>query len=161
MKKIFVIAKKHNNRESLKCFFDRVFIEDNNFIVLSCKSLKYIKNNKEREKKNRVDLIIFKKKWINGFIFYDKDETVKKFYFNVAENIISRNCDLYEYIDFDLDIVASADLKEMNILDENDFKENSVKFKYSKSTIKNCMDAVQEIKKLKTDIRFKKLLNKL
>ena len=67
--KITIVSKKYNQKESLRCFFDRIILDNKDFLVLTTDDFKYIKNDRERSKGYRMDLIIFKEKWFNAFVF--------------------------------------------------------------------------------------------
>ncbi|MCK9293379.1 DUF402 domain-containing protein [archaeon] len=153
--KIIVIAKKYNKKESLRCFFDEIILDNKEFLILTTNNFKYIKNGKERDKGYRMDLIIFKEKWFNAFVFYKNDKK-QKFYFNIASPASIK--DKYiEYIDMDIDLVVSSDFKKVEILDMEEFKSHIKEYNYSDFFIKNSLGALEQVKELKDDKNFWKL----
>lgn len=158
MSKIIVIARKYNKKESLKCFFDEIILDNKEFLVLTTNNFKYIKNDKERSRGYRMDLIIFKEKWFNAFVFYKNDKK-QKFYFNIASPASIK--DKYiEYIDMDIDLVVSSDFKKVEILDMEEFKSHIKEYNYSDFLIKNSLEATEYIKKIKDDKNFQDFLKK-
>ncbi|MDD2796910.1 MAG: DUF402 domain-containing protein [Candidatus Pacebacteria bacterium] len=153
--KIIVVAKKYDERELLRCFFDKVVLENKEFLVLTTNDFKYIKNGKEENKGHRMDLIIFKGKWFNALVFYKEDKR-EKFYFNIATPAHIK--DKYiEYIDMDIDLVFSSDFKKVTILDIEEFEAHKRKYNYSDSFIKNSLGAVEQVKELKNNKSFWRL----
>ena len=153
--KITVISKKYNKKESLRCFFDKILLDNKEFLVLTTDDFKYIKNDKERNKGYRMDLIIFKKKWFNAFIFYKNDKK-QKFYFYIASPAKIKDKHI-EYIDMDIDLVFSNDLKESEILDIEEFESHKKDYNYSDFFIKNSLEAVEQVKELKNNKNFWRL----
>lgn len=150
--KITIVSKKYNKKESLRCFFDKIILNNNEFLVLTTDNFKYIKNGKERSRGCRMDLIFFKDKWFNAFVFY-KNGKKQKFYFNVASPAnIEKN--YIEYIDMDIDLVISSNFKTVEILDIEEFEVHKEIFKYSDFYIKNSLKAVVQIKELKNNKNF-------
>jgi len=150
--KITVISKKYNKKESLRCFFDKIILDNKEFLVLTTDDFKYIKNGKERSKGYRMDLIIFKEKWFNAFVFYKKGKK-QKFYFNIASPADIK--DKYiEYIDMDIDLVFSDDFIKVEILDIEEFELHKKYYNYSDFFIKNSLEAIEQIKTLKDNKSF-------
>lgn len=155
--KITVTAKKYNDKESLKSFFDKIIFNNDDFLVLTSKNFKYIKNGKERVKKDRADLIIFKKKWFNAFVFY-KDNEKQKFYFNITSPAKIEK-DTIDYVDMDIDLVLSSDLEVLEILDLKEFEINKTEYTYTDFFIKKSLEAVEQVKSLKYNKSFLDLID--
>lgn len=70
-----------------------------------------------------------KDKWFNVIIMFKRDEIV--YYCNLASPcLIEANS--IKYIDYDLDVKYFPKTKQIKILDRNEFKMNSQKYKYPK-----------------------------
>ena len=76
-----------------------------------------------------MDLIIFKKRWFNVFVFYKNDKK-QKFYFNIASPTKIKDKHI-EYIDIDIDLVFSNDFKESETLDIEEFELHKKDYNYS------------------------------
>lgn len=89
----------------------------------------------------------WKHKWFNIFRFHEPEGELKFYYCNVNMPPKLENNAL-DYIDMDVDILVQKDLS-FEILDEDEFEENSIKFDYPEEV------------KLKTRKSIEKLLEKI
>lgn len=75
----------------------------------------------------------FKEKLFNVFRFHEPEGELKYFYCNINLPPIFEN-KVLDYIDLDIDVLVKKDLS-FEILDEDEFEENSVRFQYQPELI--------------------------
>lgn len=85
----------------------------------------------------------FKNKWFNIFLFFEPNGDFKFYYCNVnmPPNFVNN---VLDYIDLDIDILVQKDFS-YEILDEDEFEENSIKFGYSQNLINQTKQIVKEL----------------
>lgn len=82
-------------------------------------------------------------RWYNVFRFHEPDGRFRNFYCNVNMPPKFENGRL-EYVDLDIDILVSGDFK-IEILDEEEFNENCVRYNYPLEIITRAHATVEEI----------------
>lgn len=75
----------------------------------------------------------FKEKLFNVFRFHEPEGQLKYFYCNINLPPVFNN-EVLDYIDLDIDVLVNKDLT-FEILDEDEFEMNSVKFQYQSELI--------------------------
>lgn len=85
-------------------------------------------------------------KWFNVFQFLEPDGTFRNFYCNISMPPTFQN-DVLEFIDLDIDVVVWRNFN-YEILDVEEFKENSVKYNYPDIIINKALDGLQELLKM-------------
>lgn len=88
-------------------------------------------------------------RWYNVFRFHEPDGTLRNHYFNVAMPA-DLGGDTLDFIDLDLDVVAWPDGR-VDVLDCDDFAENSKKYGYPDDVIAKAERALAVILKLIED----------
>ena len=82
-------------------------------------------------------------RWYNVFSFFEPDDTFKNFYCNI--NLPpSFNGEVLQYIDLDTDILVMSDFS-YTILDQAEFAENSIRYRYSDEVKQNAEKALAEL----------------
>lgn len=82
-------------------------------------------------------------RWYSVFCFFEPEGGFRNYYCNInCPPQISDN--ILRYIDLDIDILVSP-FMTYNILDKNEFEENSRKFKYPAKTITEIEKALDEL----------------
>lgn len=85
----------------------------------------------------------FKEKWFNIFRFHEPEGELKYYYCNINMPPILQNSVL-DYIDLDIDILVKPDMT-FEVLDEDEFTENSLKYGYDPKTIGKVKNSIQNI----------------
>lgn len=75
----------------------------------------------------------WKDRWYNIFRFHEPDGSLRNYYCNIAMPFTLEGGTL-EFVDLDIDVVVWPDGR-VEVLDRDDFEENSVKFGYPKDII--------------------------
>lgn len=84
-----------------------------------------------------------KKKWFNVFAFYEPNGSFRNFYCNI--NLPpTLTGDVFNYIDLDLDVLIWNDGR-VEILDEDEFAENTKKFSYDSEILNGVAQTLKEI----------------
>lgn len=83
-------------------------------------------------------------RWYSVFRFHEPEGGFRNFYCNVNQPPVLSDEGELDYVDLDMDILVGGDLS-YEILDREEFRENSLKYKYPELTVLNALDAVQEI----------------
>ena len=85
----------------------------------------------------------WKNRWFNVFRFHEPDGTFKHFYCNL--NLPPRfDQGVLSYIDLDIDVLVAPDLT-YQILDLDEFAENSIKFAYPSTVIEQTKRSLDEL----------------
>lgn len=85
-------------------------------------------------------------RWYNVFKFFEPDGELRNFYCNV--NLPPRfENNVLDYVDLDIDVLVSKNF-EVEILDLDEFEENSKLFGYSPDVIKKTFESLDEILKI-------------
>ena len=85
----------------------------------------------------------WKEKWFNVFRFHEPEGDFKFFYCNINLPPIFHNR-ILDYIDLDIDVLVSKDFS-VRILDEEEFKTNSIKFQYPNELIHKTYRSLNEL----------------
>ncbi len=112
------------------------------------------KNGRTWSDEERTLYFCHRKKFFNVVVMFKKDNSIA-YYVNIATPTSLLENNTYGYIDLDLDVKLLSD-KTIKILDEEEFKENSVKFNYDSDLIevaRKTVDIVIEMIK-NNDIVF-------
>ena len=84
-------------------------------------------------------------RWYNIFEFHEPEGDLRNFYCNI--NLPPKFKDNFlDYIDLDIDVLVWKDLS-FEVLDLDDFAENSMKYSYPEDIIEKALINVEEIKK--------------
>ncbi len=82
-------------------------------------------------------------RWYNIFRFHEPDGTLSKYYCNINMPPVFEN-GVLDYIDLDLDVVVWPGSNYM-ILDEVEYKENAIKYRYSEEVLLNAAAALSDV----------------
>ncbi len=82
-------------------------------------------------------------RWYNIFRFHDPDGSLRNYYCNVAMPFTLDGGTL-EFVDLDIDVVVWPDGR-VEVLDRDDFEENSVKFGYDSEVVNMAEAALGEL----------------
>lgn len=85
-------------------------------------------------------------RWYNIFRFHEPDGSLKAWYCNVAMPATYAD-NVLDFVDLDIDVVVWPDMR-FEVLDLDDFEENSLKLAYPTDVIANAKTAVDEITRL-------------
>lgn len=85
----------------------------------------------------------FKDKWFNIFRFHEPEGHLKFYYCNVNMPPVLEN-GVLNYIDLDIDILVQNDFS-YEILDEDEFEENSLKYNYQTELIYQIKKNINEL----------------
>lgn len=88
----------------------------------------------------------------NVFRFHEPDGTLRNFYSNINLPPIFEN-GVLDYVDLDIDILVWKDFS-FEILDLDEFEENSKKFGYSAKLINEINQTLEELKIIINDRKF-------
>ncbi len=91
-------------------------------------------------------------RWYNIFEFHEPSGDLRNFYCNINLPPVFEN-NVLDYVDLDIDVLVWKDFS-YQVLDLDDFEENSVKFSYSDEIIKNALLNVEKIKNKINDRKF-------
>lgn len=83
-------------------------------------------------------------RWYNIFEFHEPEGDLRNFYCNINMPPTLEN-GILDYVDLDIDVLVWKDFS-FQILDLDDFEENSVKFSYSDEIIKKAFLNVEKLK---------------
>ena len=83
-------------------------------------------------------------RWYNIFRFHEPDGSLRNFYCNINMPPTFEN-DIINYVDLDVDILVWKDFS-FEVLDLEEFKENSIKFNYSQEIYKETFKSLEELK---------------
>lgn len=97
----------------------------------------------ERPQWKRSAFTFWRERWYNVFTNYDETGALSDFYCNVAMPF-TLDSNTLKYVDLDLDVQFFPDGR-YEILDEDEFREHSIKFAYPDWLQKRALDAVAEI----------------
>jgi uncharacterized protein len=85
------------------------------------------------------------RRWYNVFRFSEPEGGLRNYYCNIA--MPPRvSAGTLEYIDLDIDLVVWPD-RSMDVLDLDDFRRNSEKFRYTKEMIEKAEASLAELRK--------------
>lgn len=82
-------------------------------------------------------------RWYNIFRFHEPDGRLKAWYCNVAMPPTLAD-GVLDFVDLDIDVVVWPDMR-LEVVDLDDFEENSLKFGYPPDVIDSAKGAVKEI----------------
>lgn len=85
-------------------------------------------------------------RWYNIFKFHEPEGELRNFYCNVNMPPQFEN-NVLDYVDLEIDVLVSKDLS-VEILDREEFEENSALFGYSESLITKTFQTLDELLKL-------------
>lgn len=88
----------------------------------------------------------FKDKWFNVFRFHEPEGKLKFYYCNINMPPVFEN-GVLDYVDLDIDILVQKDFS-FEILDEDEFAENSLKHKYNSELRSQVDKTLDELKSL-------------
>ncbi|HUF05074.1 MAG TPA: DUF402 domain-containing protein [Aridibacter sp.] len=83
-------------------------------------------------------------RWYSVFRFHEPDGAFRNFYCNVNQPPVLSDERELDYVDLDMDILVGEDLS-YEILDREEFRANSQKYRYPELTVLNALDALQEL----------------
>lgn len=83
-------------------------------------------------------------RWYNLFRFLDDDGSVKLDYFNIATPAVLSDR-ILDFVDLDLDLVVRGSGR-IEILDEEEFRLNSIRFGYDAETVHRAHDSLKSVK---------------
>ena len=84
-------------------------------------------------------------RWYNIFEFHEPEGNLRNFYCNVNMPPKFEN-NILDYVDLDIDVLVWKDLS-YEVLDLDDFAENSLKYSYSNEVIEKSLTSVKAIEK--------------
>jgi uncharacterized protein len=90
--------------------------------------------------------------WYNIFRFHEPEGNLRNHYCNVGLPPVFEN-GLLNFVDLDIDILVWKDFT-FEILDFEEFQDNSLLMKYPKNVIEKCLQTVEELKILITNRQF-------
>lgn len=82
-------------------------------------------------------------RWFNVFKFINPDGGLLGFYCNINQPPTISDS-ILDFVDLDLDIFVNSNF-EVTILDEDEFRENSEKYKYSQTVVSKVAETVDEL----------------
>jgi len=82
-------------------------------------------------------------RWYNIFRFHEPDGSLRNYYCNVAMPFTLEG-ETLEFVDLDIDVVVWPDGR-VEVLDRDDFEENTVKFGYPNDVIEKTETALLEL----------------
>ncbi len=85
-------------------------------------------------------------RWFNIFRFHEPDGSLRNFYCNINKPPVFKNNTL-NYIDLDIDVIVWKDFRK-EVLDVDEFEENTKKYRYSEQIIKKTNDSLSELLEL-------------
>ncbi|MFZ1699603.1 MAG: DUF402 domain-containing protein [Pyrinomonadaceae bacterium] len=85
-------------------------------------------------------------RWYNIFRFHEPDGALRNYYCNVAMPAVLKG-DTLVFVDLDIDVVVWPDSR-VDILDRDDFTENSIKFGYPAEVIKRAEESLTALLEL-------------
>lgn len=91
-------------------------------------------------------------RWYNIFRFHEPEGDLRNFYCNINLPPKFEN-GILSYVDLDVDILVWRDFR-YEILDLEEFDENSRRFSYPGSVVRKCFETVKEIEKLLKERQF-------
>lgn len=94
----------------------------------------------------------FKDKWFNIFRFHEPEGDLKYYYCNINMPPVFEN-GVLDYVDLDIDILVQKDFS-FEILDEDEFVESSIKYKYHSELILQVGKYINELSSLIQDRLF-------
>ncbi|QQS41925.1 MAG: DUF402 domain-containing protein [Acidobacteriota bacterium] len=92
-------------------------------------------------------------RWYSVFRFHEPEGAFRNFYCNVNQPPVLTDEGEMDYVDLDMDILVRGDLS-YEILDREEFRDNSLKYRYPELTVLNALDAIQELVHLIEGRRF-------
>lgn len=84
--------------------------------------------------------------WYNVFCFYNPDGTFRNYYCNITMPP-EISPELIQFIDLDLDVVAAPNSQPL-VFDEDEFRLNSVRFRYPEEVIGQAYEALEALRHL-------------
>lgn len=91
-------------------------------------------------------------RWYNVFRFHHPNGELRNFYCNINMPPVFENQSL-DYVDFDIDVLIWNDFSH-EILDLEEFKENTVKYRYPPKVIEKVYQSLDEILRLLKNRKF-------
>lgn len=85
-------------------------------------------------------------RWFSVFRFHEPDGNLRNFYCNINQPPVFENNTL-DYIDLDIDVIVWNDYRR-EILDVDEFEENTKKYNYSKQLVKKTKNSLSELLEL-------------
>jgi protein associated with RNAse G/E len=85
-------------------------------------------------------------RWYNIFRFHEPGGELRNFYCNVSMPPHFEN-NVLDYVDLDIDILLWTDFS-FEVLDMEDFEDNSVKYQYPEELIKTAYQSLDTLKKM-------------
>lgn len=82
-------------------------------------------------------------RWYNVFRFHEPDGNLRNYYCNIAMPPVFTD-DCLSFVDLDIDVVVWPDGR-VEVLDRDDFEENSVKFGYPAEVMSKAEAAIAEL----------------
>lgn len=79
-------------------------------------------------------------RWHNVFAFFDPDESFSFFYCNITMPPVFHG-KVLSYVDLDLDVLVRPD-RSIQILDEDEFRQNSAKYAYPKEILNKTEESL-------------------
>ncbi|MCO6510781.1 MAG: DUF402 domain-containing protein [Aridibacter famidurans] len=83
-------------------------------------------------------------RWYSVFRFHEPEGAFRNFYCNINQPPVLSDEGELDYVDLDMDILVAGD-HSYEILDREEFRENSLKYRYPELTVLNALDALQEL----------------
>jgi len=85
-------------------------------------------------------------RWYNVFSFHEPDGTLRNHYCNISMPPKFEN-DILEYVDLDIDVLVSPEF-EMEIVDYDEFEQNTALYGYPEDVIIKTRHALNELKEM-------------
>ncbi|HMQ03964.1 MAG TPA: DUF402 domain-containing protein [Pyrinomonadaceae bacterium] len=91
-------------------------------------------------------------RWFNVFRFHEPNGEFRSFYCNIAMPPIL-TAETLDYIDLDIDLIVGPDGKA-DVLDDDEFEQNSLLFKYPPDVLGRAAAAVREVQNMVREREF-------
>jgi len=134
--KVKIKAFKHPNVPHYE-WEGELLEETEDYVIVVCKAGRKLKHHTKNDvftMKNATIEIFFKKEWFTVSAAFEKEQ-IKSYYCNIAKPSIYRNNEI-SFIDLDLDYVNKIGVWE--VVDEEEFVENSKVYHYSQEMIEKA-----------------------
>lgn len=154
MQKIKIISQKYNGRlrDSYEAY---LYAEDAEKLIVFAPPGTMCFSPKKSVWEAAPDGLLefyFKQKWYNVWHICEQNSRINHIYANIAMPAILQK-DVLTWVDLDLDLRVHLD-GSLELLDEDEFVENSVRFAYPPSVIAQARAAVDELSVCYQDHQF-------
>lgn len=85
-------------------------------------------------------------RWYNAFYFFEPNGEFRNFYFNITMPPHFSD-GVLDYVDLDIDVLVWPD-GDVQILDQEEFEQNAISYKYPPTVLSNSSTALSEVLKM-------------